>query len=207
MNILELVVKVFPVASVPELILSFLAGDNLLDSLDAVTMSQIFTRKYVTVNGPITCTYLDEGCTVLHSFDDEPARIFRINLTWYFNGKKHRDGDKPSYISAREQKWHQRGFLYREDDKPTSVSNKGTQKWHDEDGNLHRDGDKPAIITDRGTRKWYQRGEEHRDNGKPAVIYENGAQEWYVYGKQLQVIVTTGYIVNADGTRTWFEEK
>lgn len=212
MNIFDLVIQVFPVSLVPELTLSFLGGDISLDHLDSSTMDRIFTQKYTEV---ISLTdeffsYLDEECTILHSFNDEPAAsYFELHETtrtiiWYCNGKFHRDGDKPAFIkffnakSQPKKQWFYHGLFHRDGDKPAFICRSGLQIWLQFD-NIHRDGGKPALIDKNGPLKWYTDGKLHRSNGRPAIIHPDGKQEWWVEGRFI-----TGFLLNKDGTPTWY---
>lgn len=60
-------------------------------------------------------------------------------------------------------------------------SNKGTQRFYDENGELHRDNDEPALICSYGSQYWYKHGLQHRDRG-PAVITPT-YEEWRQNGK------------------------
>lgn len=164
MNTFDLVVQVFPVALVPELILSLLGGDDCLDCLDSAIMNRIFTTKYTeqTRSGTFN-TFLDEDCNIFHSFDDQPASVAYGTKIWCFNGKLHRDGDKPAKISGNDHKtWFHHGVE-------------------------HRDSDQPAWIHIDGGRRWFKYGKLHRDGDKPAVMFPNGWQEWYKDGELYQV--------------------
>lgn len=86
--LLECIVNVFPIADLPELIITFLAGDCCLD---AETIKAVFPRPYLKSDFDTdTHTYLDKECTVLHSFNDEPAVVWPTGYrqkSWYFNGQ------------------------------------------------------------------------------------------------------------------------
>lgn len=103
MNVFNVIIGYFPVALVPELVLSFLGGDDCLDALDYKTMDKIFTRRYTRFfsQGTHVITFLDEECKFIHSFDDQPAVInngLRGSSAYYKNNKLHREGGKPAII-------------------------------------------------------------------------------------------------------------
>ena len=103
-------------------------------------------------------------------------------------------------------------------------SNKGTQRFYDENGDLHRDNDEPALICTYGSQYWYKHGLQHRVNG-PAVItctYEEWRQNgklhrldgpafkfygnvvnehWYLYGKLHR---EDGPAVTQPGYKAWY---
>jgi hypothetical protein len=101
-------------------------------------------------------TYNDKG--KLHSFNDKPALIEHDGtMSWFKNGKYHRDNG-PAIIYAN-----------------------GTEWWF-MNGELHRDNDEPAIIYADGAKWWYNNGKCHRDNDLPAYIDPDGTKEWFIGG-------------------------
>ena len=70
----------------------------------------------------------------LHSYNDEPAKVYWGNREWYVHGKLHRDGDLPAVISAR-----------------------GDKEWY-KNGKLHRDNYGPAVRRKDGVCSWYKHG-------------------------------------------------
>ena len=67
----------------------------------------------------------------LHRDDDKPSFIAfnPIQLTWFKNGKMHRDGDNPSMITDAGLYWHKHGDLHR-DDGPAVISKNGVCKYY-----------------------------------------------------------------------------
>jgi hypothetical protein len=84
------------------------------------------------------------------------------NISYYLNGKFHRDNDLPAVIYEDGDKfWYQNGMRHREGDLPAATYNYGMSYYKYD--KLHRD---------------------IRVNGKllPAVIYENGKKSYYLDG-------------------------
>jgi hypothetical protein len=63
------------------------------------------------------------------------------------------------------------------------INRKGTELWHNKNGQLHREGDKPAVIYSNGDKCWCKNGKLHRENN-PAVVYYDGGEAWYLNGQQ-----------------------
>lgn len=122
-SVLQLVVRHLPLADVPEMLIRYyLPGDN---SLDDETLKLVFTKIYTMDKK----TFLDSGCTVLHSFDDKPAIHDHHNaLEYYRNGKIHRDHDKPAYMNSCVKLWYNHGKLHR-DVYPAQLFWEGHKKW------------------------------------------------------------------------------
>lgn len=161
MQLLDVLVESLPIADVPEyLIRKYLPGDDCLDYCD--TMNTVFTKKYYGNKDGYECTFLDEQCTISHSFNDEPAAYSNHHKFWYKNGKLHRENDNPAVIYGRDQ----------------------VKQWYN-NGKLHRENDNPAVIYYDRFKEWYIYGQRHRDNDKPAVIYNDGFQEWWRHGEQI----------------------
>lgn len=183
-QMIDVLANVLPIADVPEyLIHKYLPGDACLDHCDTIHL--IFTKKY----SKNECTYLDESCTILHSFDDQPARINRY-AEYYKNGKLHRDKDQPAIvIDIDHREWWKHGNLHRDGDEPAVIHSSGSKEWY-KNGNLHRDGDEPAIIHSSGTKEYWKHGKRHRDGDEPAVIYSGGNKE-YEYWKHGRYIYSS----------------
>jgi len=82
------------------------------------------------------CNAIKKTCLFgqLHSFNDEPAFIFKHYRSWFVTGKRHRDNDRPAYIDAS-----------------------GKQEWYVNDMR-HRDNNQPAVIYADGSREWWIHG-------------------------------------------------
>lgn len=95
MSLLDAIINVLNTNDVPEMICKYLAGD---DCLDDETISSVFQRPHKNKYG---YTYMDKDCTVLHSFNDEPALKWTYGETqkqeWYRNGRVDRI-QKPAII-------------------------------------------------------------------------------------------------------------
>lgn len=100
----------------------------------------------------------DDNC-LLHRGGDLPAIIgggwFQ---SWYWHGKKHREGDNPAFIQLQRRGDTIWGKCWY---------------WH---GKRHREGDQPAIIALFDLQKgrtyrcyWFTNGQLHRDEG-PAYL-------------------------------------
>ncbi len=106
----------------------------------------------------------------------------RYGVTYYLDGRYHRDGDLPA-ISCVDgyQAWWRNGKRHR--DNGPAIINDGNEMWF-KDGNYHRV-DGPAIIFKNGDKEWYWEGKRHREDG-PAVERVDGTQKWYRYGKKIK---------------------
>lgn len=102
--VLESISAWIPVAHIPELIITLLAGDDCLDNCLDETFEAIFRKHEKTISMDRSveeCTYLDSEHTILHSFSEEPA-IISTELSgyekryWYKNGKLHSFSDTPA---------------------------------------------------------------------------------------------------------------
>jgi hypothetical protein len=93
---LKAIVVQLCVEDLPELIVRYLAGDKCLDK---PTVESVFHKKYRNMFGH---TFLDEDCTVPHSFEDAPTKYGTATdvpypmlpatiSEWYFNGVRHRE--------------------------------------------------------------------------------------------------------------------
>lgn len=72
-----------------------------------------------------------DGC--LHSFNDEPAKVYYDIKEWYCRGRLHRDNDKPARITE------------------------GGKMEYWVNGKRHRDLG-PAIVRSNGFDSWYKNG-------------------------------------------------
>ena len=63
------------------------------------------------------------------------------------------------------------------------VSEYGTRRYYNADGQLHRETGPAAIWAD-GTKIWYQNGLRHRTDGA-AIEWTSGTKEWYINGEEL----------------------
>lgn len=63
-----------------------------------------------------------------------------------------------------------------------TISDDGTIRWYNENGELHREGG-PAVEYTNGTKIWYINGKLHREDG-PAIEFTNGVKFWYLNGKE-----------------------
>jgi len=60
-------------------------------------------------------------------------------MSWFKNGKQHRDNDKPASINSNgNMSWFKDGERHRENDKPAIIHNDGRMYWF-KNGNLIRD--------------------------------------------------------------------
>lgn len=85
-SLLDLIVKVLPVAQLPELVIYFLAGDVCLDYCD--TLEKVFLISYPKKQkGNSKETYLDESLTVRHDFDGSRLFLMFGGCWRYRNGK------------------------------------------------------------------------------------------------------------------------
>lgn len=182
MQLLDVLAEVLPIADVPEYVIrKYLAGDRCLDYCD--TIHVVFTKKFTGTKNGCEYTFLDEQCTILHSFDDMPGKISACgDMYWYKNGKRHRDKDQPAVIVKLfddvdedqivgiRSEWCINGKLHRDNDKPANIYSNGSREWY-KYGKLHRDGDEPAVIYQDWYKAWYKDGKLHRYNDQRALIY------------------------------------
>jgi hypothetical protein len=120
---------------------------------------------------------------LLETIDDS---MYYDNVSYFRNGKLHRDNDLPAVINANGDKyWYKNGFKHRDNDLPAIIHNDCGEKIWYKDGLIHRDNYLPAITYSSGSRYWYKYGLLHRDNDLPAVIYYDGNKIWYKDGKQI----------------------
>lgn len=174
--LLDTVTECLSVAYLPELLVkTFLPGDN---SLDDATIDRVFTKKY-TRDG---YTYLDPGCTVPHSFDNQPC-VRDGRQIWFRNGKRHRENDLPAFIDDDSQIWYKHGQRHRENDLPAYIlrTTWSAETWF-KNGKRHRDNDLPAQVSVFGhrgtTRQWFKNGKRHRENDLPAYVSATRSA-WY----------------------------
>lgn len=126
MCVLDTLVKYFPVADVPEMIIRlYLAGDDCLDG-DDETLDAVFTKVYT---GEYMTTCLDTDCKIAHSFNDQNCRSYLNEEYWYRNGKRGRKGNKPAIITSRFKLWYYCG-------KKVMYCSFGVCDWYDKNGNL-----------------------------------------------------------------------
>lgn len=202
MSTLDLIADKIPVKDIPEVIVGYLAGDDCLDHCE--TLEAVFCKEYRKNYQ----TFMDEECTVLHSFNDKPCiRIeqilyysrhqtrfpYNVYQEWYRNGKLHRENDKPACIHRQmtETELTDKILLETElDEKHAIVS------WY-RYGRLHRDHGKPAHINSFVSnwrnkkpstilKEWWVDGKRHRE-GKPAVTLGSRAQ-WFFNGKHIRTV-------------------
>lgn len=87
-SLLNHIIDVLPVFDIPELVVQYLAGDVCLDPHSVYL---VFKKIYILENPSERSTFLDEDCKILHSFDEQPARIIYghegLEKYWFFNGK------------------------------------------------------------------------------------------------------------------------
>ncbi len=77
----------------------------------------------------------DISSKILHSFDDEPAIVYRSGVcVWFFHGNVERDNDMPAVINSN-----------------------GYKAWYKKNAR-HRDYNKPAIIYENGAKYYYRHG-------------------------------------------------
>lgn len=101
---------------------------------------------------------------------------FKRKLSWFKNGKLHREDGPAESIANISEKWFFNGLLHR-DDGPAETGD-GAKWFHH--GELHRVGG-PALITDHKM-VWYLHGDIHREDG-PAVEFKDGSYfAWYKHG-------------------------
>ena len=189
-NAFDAIVRALPVADVPEEVFKYLAGDKCIDEVPDEIFESIFRKHCNSTEDYKTCTYLDENCTILHSFQDEPAHVaVNHDKSWYKNGRLHRGNDKPAAETYNgDLQFFKHGVAHRDGDDPALIFWNGhLQKWC-KFGQLHRDNDQPAVIQRNTIKEWFFRGKRHREIHKPAVIkIINGKQieEFWHNGKYL----------------------
>lgn len=137
-SVLELIAECLPVSDVPEmLIYNYLPGDNCLDD---ATLNAIFQKPHKKKSRFGVRTYLDSGCTVLHSFDGNPAIDEPLGegvRRYYRNGKLHRENDKPAIVSCWGKQWYRFGKLHREKYPAVISRHDNDYAWYLNDGCHH----------------------------------------------------------------------
>lgn len=157
-------------------------------------------------------TFLDDKVSFyrngkLHRDNDLPAVIYISGeQIWYKNGLKHRDNDLPAIVikGSNHKEWWQHGKCHRENDLPAIIYNNVTQEWR-QHGKLHRENDLPAIIRTYGEKIWYKNGLIHRDNDLPAIMYISGSQYWYKNGLQHRDNDLPA-VIYYDGEQKWYKD-
>ena len=84
-------------------------------------------------------------------------------------------------ISQEDITWYKNGKCHRENDQPAVITSNGSKHWF-KNGKIHRDNDQPGLIYSNGIKYWYKDGDLHRDNDQPAIIFYSGVQRWYKDG-------------------------
>lgn len=126
--LLNLVVEHIPVSDIPEFMLMYIPGDECFNYCD--TVDQVFKVVYKKDNN----TYLDEKCTVLHSFDGKPAKRLIDYSAWYKNGLLHSYNDMPA-VDHYYKIWFHRGLIHRGNGQPAIINDTNNVfSFHDKRG-------------------------------------------------------------------------
>lgn len=112
------------------------------------------------------------------------------HVSWYKDGKLHRDNDLPAIVYDNGDKaWWSNGVLVKVYNAHLAVTRYYAKTPPHKDNDfpivkalLHRDDDLPAEEYNDGSKRWVRNGQLHRDGGKPAIEHASGCKEWWVYG-------------------------
>lgn len=161
----------------------------------------------IEYTGKISFNKDNEGFIILHdglihSENDEPARVIPDKKIWYFHGLIHRENGPAIECHDAYKEWLINGELHRENG-PAIERASGTKEWFI-NGNRHRDGGLPAIEskTSWEANEWWVNGLRHRDSNLPAVEKNNGDKEWWVNGVRHRIDGPA--IRNNDGYKEWW---
>ena len=138
----------------------------------------------------------------IHSVHDSIPATEKIQsnktcLTWYKNGKIHRDFNRPAFVNRTTQnfaeilEWYQNGILQKRM-KFMQNTEFTSYEWFDEDLLLHRNDDKPSYIyidnfSNIKEERYYKHGLRHRIHGPAITISKSNksVQSWCLFDSNI----------------------